>query len=287
MSAPGALSTRCARSPTRAGRRPSQVALAWLAAQPAVSSVILGARSVEQLLDNMGAADLDLGEDALARLTEASTPRIDDYPYGPCGPRAAPPHHRRRALSPDPAPSQGVVSTRWVGDTSIGGGSSRGCATRREGAENAGVPGTGGARQCRRETMPGQETQDCEGDCLLVPGGRPRLSAVTKGRRPVPRPASPSSSGCWCPHLPRQPRSARGERAASATVRAVRAVRVAHEVVVLDRPSAQQRLEVCRAEELLARRLGGRQGVVGLGEQVLEQCRRRARGRPRPHPRRR
>lgn len=75
------------------GAPASQVALAWLAAQPAVSSVILGARSVEQLLDNMGAADLDLGEDALARLTEASTPRIDDYPYGPAGRE-----QRRRAI---------------------------------------------------------------------------------------------------------------------------------------------------------------------------------------------
>jgi aryl-alcohol dehydrogenase (NADP+) len=68
-----------------AGATPSQVALAWLAAQPAVTSVILGARSVEQLVDTMTAADLDLGDDALARLTEASAPRVDDYPYGAPG----------------------------------------------------------------------------------------------------------------------------------------------------------------------------------------------------------
>ena len=67
------------------GATASQVALAWLAAQPAVTSVILGARSVGQLVDNMGAADLDLGDDALARLTEASAPRVDDYPYGAAG----------------------------------------------------------------------------------------------------------------------------------------------------------------------------------------------------------
>lgn len=67
------------------GATPSQVALAWLAAQPAVTSVILGARSVEQLVDNLGAADLDLGDDALARLSEASAPRVDDYPYGAPG----------------------------------------------------------------------------------------------------------------------------------------------------------------------------------------------------------
>ena len=67
------------------GATPSQVALAWLAAQPAVTSVILGARSVDQLVDNLGAADLDLGDDALTRLTEVSAPRVDDYPYGTAG----------------------------------------------------------------------------------------------------------------------------------------------------------------------------------------------------------
>ncbi|WP_298459843.1 aldo/keto reductase [uncultured Cellulomonas sp.] len=63
----------------------SQVALAWLAAQPAVTSVILGARTVEQLIDNLGAADLVLTDDELARLGAASAPRVDDYPYGAAG----------------------------------------------------------------------------------------------------------------------------------------------------------------------------------------------------------
>ena len=63
----------------------SQVSLAWLAAQPAVTSVILGARTVEQLTDNLGAADLELTEDEITRLSEASAPRIDDYPYGTAG----------------------------------------------------------------------------------------------------------------------------------------------------------------------------------------------------------
>ncbi len=48
---------------SRASPRP-QVALAWVAAQPAVTSVILGARTVEQLNDNLAAADLDLTADA-------------------------------------------------------------------------------------------------------------------------------------------------------------------------------------------------------------------------------
>ncbi|MCU1418070.1 MAG: aldo/keto reductase [Schumannella sp.] len=64
---------------------PSRVALAWLAAQPAVTSVILGARSVEQLRDNMGAVNLQLEVDELQRLTEVSAPEADDYPYGAPG----------------------------------------------------------------------------------------------------------------------------------------------------------------------------------------------------------
>jgi len=63
----------------------AQVALAWLAAQPAVTSVILGARNVEQLTDNLAAADLDLTEEQLDRLSEVSAPQLDDYPYGAAG----------------------------------------------------------------------------------------------------------------------------------------------------------------------------------------------------------
>ncbi len=63
----------------------SQVALAWLSAQPAVSSVILGARTVAQLQDNLGAAELGLTAAELGTLTDASAPRIDDYPYGTAG----------------------------------------------------------------------------------------------------------------------------------------------------------------------------------------------------------
>jgi aryl-alcohol dehydrogenase (NADP+) len=63
----------------------SQVALAWLGSRPAVTSVILGARTTGQLTDNLGAVDLDLSEDELGRLSEASAPVIDDYPYGTAG----------------------------------------------------------------------------------------------------------------------------------------------------------------------------------------------------------
>ncbi|RFA18110.1 aldo/keto reductase [Subtercola boreus] len=63
----------------------SQVALAWLLAQPAVTSVILGARTVDQLTDNLGASALRLSDAEVARLSEASAPRADDYPYGTAG----------------------------------------------------------------------------------------------------------------------------------------------------------------------------------------------------------
>ncbi|WP_104179521.1 aldo/keto reductase [Arthrobacter sp. B0490] len=60
----------------------SHVALAWVAAQPAVTSVILGARTQEQLADNLASAELELTSEELARLDEVSTPTFSDYPYG-------------------------------------------------------------------------------------------------------------------------------------------------------------------------------------------------------------
>jgi len=63
----------------------SQVAIAWLLTRPAMTSVILGARTVDQLVDNLGATDLELSPDEIARLTDASAPDADDYPYGVAG----------------------------------------------------------------------------------------------------------------------------------------------------------------------------------------------------------
>jgi aryl-alcohol dehydrogenase-like predicted oxidoreductase len=59
-----------------------QVALAWLNDRPAVTSVILGARTVEQLVDNLGSAGLHLDEKETAALDTASDPQPADYPYG-------------------------------------------------------------------------------------------------------------------------------------------------------------------------------------------------------------
>ena len=67
------------------GATMAQVSLAWVAAQPAVTSVILGARTTEQLADNLGAAGLELSGDEIARLSDVSKPDMSDYPYGEGG----------------------------------------------------------------------------------------------------------------------------------------------------------------------------------------------------------
>lgn len=63
----------------------AQVALAWLAAQPGVTSVILGARTVEQLTDNLGAANLALTAAEEKQLADLSRPAVGNYPYGADG----------------------------------------------------------------------------------------------------------------------------------------------------------------------------------------------------------
>ena len=62
------------------GKSASQVALAWAATQKGVSSPIFGARTLEQLEDNLGAADLNLPDDAKKRLEDVSALELV-YPY--------------------------------------------------------------------------------------------------------------------------------------------------------------------------------------------------------------
>ena len=50
----------------------AQVALAWTLGRPGVSSLIVGARTEEQLADNLAAADLELAGDERRRLDELS-----------------------------------------------------------------------------------------------------------------------------------------------------------------------------------------------------------------------
>lgn len=54
------------------GTSPSRVALAWTLLNPAVAAPIVGARTVAQLKDNLGALDVELDPKQQARLAEAS-----------------------------------------------------------------------------------------------------------------------------------------------------------------------------------------------------------------------
>jgi len=63
----------------------AQVSLAWLEARPAVTSVILGARTTAQLGDNLGAAAVVLTPAEIELLEAVSAPALGDYPYGAGG----------------------------------------------------------------------------------------------------------------------------------------------------------------------------------------------------------
>ncbi|WP_258349380.1 aldo/keto reductase [Saccharopolyspora gregorii] len=54
------------------GHSPAQVALAWTLRNPAVTAPIIGARTTAQLVDNLGALDVELTETQLSRLDAAS-----------------------------------------------------------------------------------------------------------------------------------------------------------------------------------------------------------------------
>jgi aryl-alcohol dehydrogenase-like predicted oxidoreductase len=58
----------------------AQVALAWLLRRPSISSIVIGARTDEQLADDLAAAQLTLGDDEHARLEEVSRPPLI-YPH--------------------------------------------------------------------------------------------------------------------------------------------------------------------------------------------------------------
>ena len=61
------------------GSTVARVALAWLLCQPVVTSVIIGAKRVDQLEDNLGAVSLKLTPDELATLDEVSK-LPEEYP---------------------------------------------------------------------------------------------------------------------------------------------------------------------------------------------------------------
>lgn len=56
------------------GTTPTAVALAWVIGRPGVTSVIVGPRTLEQLEQNLAGFDLDLPDELVSRLDEASRP---------------------------------------------------------------------------------------------------------------------------------------------------------------------------------------------------------------------
>jgi aryl-alcohol dehydrogenase-like predicted oxidoreductase len=63
-----------------AGKTVPQIAINWLLKRPTVSTVIIGARTEEQLRQNLGSVGWDLSEEQVARLDAASETQLP-YPY--------------------------------------------------------------------------------------------------------------------------------------------------------------------------------------------------------------
>jgi aryl-alcohol dehydrogenase-like predicted oxidoreductase len=62
------------------GRSPAEVALAWVARRPGVSSVLIGASRIEQLSQNIASLDIALGDNHLQRLEQATAlPLLNPY----------------------------------------------------------------------------------------------------------------------------------------------------------------------------------------------------------------
>ena len=62
------------------GTSPARAALAWVKAQPGVASTIIGARTVEQLEDNLGALEIQLTPEHTKALDEVSRPKLN-FPF--------------------------------------------------------------------------------------------------------------------------------------------------------------------------------------------------------------
>jgi len=54
------------------GCSPARLSLAWLLAKPVVTSVIIGAKRLDQLQDNLAAVEITLTPDELGQLDEVS-----------------------------------------------------------------------------------------------------------------------------------------------------------------------------------------------------------------------
>jgi diketogulonate reductase-like aldo/keto reductase len=55
----------------------AEVALAWVRSRPAITSTLIGARTIEQLGSNLASLKITLAPDQLADLDEPSAPSLD------------------------------------------------------------------------------------------------------------------------------------------------------------------------------------------------------------------
>ena len=85
------------------GCSPARVALAWVLAKPFVTSVIIGAKRLEQLKDNIAAVDLKLSADEIKKLDEVSALPLE-YPGWML------PFQGANRLAPVPRPSVAVAT---------------------------------------------------------------------------------------------------------------------------------------------------------------------------------
>jgi aryl-alcohol dehydrogenase-like predicted oxidoreductase len=81
----------------------AQVSINWLLAKPGVTSVILGARTMEQLIDNLGAAGFRLSVDEIRSLDRAGAGRMR-YPHW----------HQRSIYGAERNPARDSIRPGWV-----------------------------------------------------------------------------------------------------------------------------------------------------------------------------
>jgi aryl-alcohol dehydrogenase-like predicted oxidoreductase len=81
----------------------AQVSINWLLAKPGVTSVILGARTMEQLIDNLGAAGFRLSVDEIRSLDRAGAGRMP-YPHW----------HQRSIYGAERNPARDSIRPGWV-----------------------------------------------------------------------------------------------------------------------------------------------------------------------------
>ena len=102
----------------RHGISPARVALAWVLARAAISSVIVAARKAEQLEDNIAAVELRLSDEEVRLLDAASDPGIP-YPKWMVLQLDTAEDPRSKALYPeryvDGGPWKDLRRTRWSG----------------------------------------------------------------------------------------------------------------------------------------------------------------------------